>query len=347
MAQIPKHIRFFLTGRPNVPQYLQFDDLRSLVHEIILDDLNPIQVRQDIRLYLEKSLDGSSSTWDVRDSWKALPEEVDQIANLADGIFVFAATAVRYICSAVPQIHPQESVNFLLGGDPLTDIYDLYYRVVSEAIVIPEPESLRAQNYYKRIKRILRTIVLLLKPQSPQALAKFLGIDVRDLIRTLHPLSAVIRIPREGGTIKIIHLSVREFITSAIGKMRLDLLCGTENDRGELASEVLQIMETGLKFNICDLPTSYLKNRDMPNINQCIQAGIPEHLQYACQFWADHMTAINYNHKHAEATERFLLNKFLFWLEALSLLGLVGSAHYALSKFILWAPEVKKFTQSF
>jgi hypothetical protein len=85
----------------------------------------------------------------------------------------------------------------------------------------------------------------------------------------------------------------------------------------------------------------------MPNIKQSIQANIPEHLQYACQFWADHMTAIPYNHKHGEATERFLLNKFLFWLETLSLLGIVGSAYQTLSKFISWAPGVRKITGSF
>ncbi|KAJ7482722.1 hypothetical protein FB451DRAFT_1394027 [Mycena latifolia] len=36
IAQIPAHIRFFLTGRPDVPAYLKFDTLHSLVHEILL-----------------------------------------------------------------------------------------------------------------------------------------------------------------------------------------------------------------------------------------------------------------------------------------------------------------------
>ncbi|KAJ7350946.1 hypothetical protein DFH08DRAFT_119166 [Mycena albidolilacea] len=40
MDKIPMNIRFFLTGRPNVPQYLKFDKLLSLVYEIVLDDLN-------------------------------------------------------------------------------------------------------------------------------------------------------------------------------------------------------------------------------------------------------------------------------------------------------------------
>jgi hypothetical protein len=240
-------------------------------------------------------------------------------------------------------VHPQKSVNYLLRGAPLTDLRDLYYCVVNEAIVIPGPEDPRGQDDYDQVRRILRIIVLLLKPQSPQSLAKFLGMDVTDLRGMLHPLSAVIHIPREGGTIKIIHLSFREYITDAIQKKCPDLLCGTITQQEEMATEILQIMETELKFNICNLPTSYLKNVDMPNIKQSIQAAIPEHLHYACEFWADHVTTVNYDDKHASATERFLLEKFLFWLETLSLLGIVGSSNHTLSKLILWAPVVRRF----
>jgi hypothetical protein len=84
----------------------------------------------------------------------------------------------------------------------------------------------------------------------------------------------------------------------------------------------------------------------MPNIKQSIQTGIPEHLQYACQFWADHVTAIPYNHGHGQTTERFLFDKFLFWLETLSLLGIVGSANHTLSKFTSWALVVRGFAGS-
>jgi hypothetical protein len=240
-------------------------------------------------------------------------------------------------------VHPQKSVDFLLGGACLTDIHSLYYTVVEEAIKIPDQEDLCEQDYYSNVRRILRTIVLLLKPQSPQSLAKFLGMDVTDLRGMLQPLSAVIHIPREGGTIKIIHLSFREYITDAIQKRRPDLLCGTITQQEEMASEILQIMETELKFNICDLPTSYLKNVDMPNIKQSIQGAIPEHLQYACEFWADHVTAVSYDGKHALTAERFLLEKFLFWLETLSLLGIAGSSNHTLSKLISWAPVVRRF----
>ncbi|KAJ6582880.1 hypothetical protein DFH09DRAFT_1076056 [Mycena vulgaris] len=148
IAVIPPHVRFFLTGRPNIPMYLKFDSLRSLTDEIILDDIDASQVDRDIQLYVTRSLDGS--TWIARDPWKASTQDVDEITNRADGLFIFAATAVRYILSALPQTHPQRSIDYLLGGAPLTDLDDLYSRVVGEAITSPCPGDHRARDYRDR-----------------------------------------------------------------------------------------------------------------------------------------------------------------------------------------------------
>jgi hypothetical protein len=39
IAQIPAHIQLFLTGRPDVPSYLKFDKLLSLMHRVVLDEI--------------------------------------------------------------------------------------------------------------------------------------------------------------------------------------------------------------------------------------------------------------------------------------------------------------------
>ncbi|KAJ7159010.1 quinon protein alcohol dehydrogenase-like superfamily [Mycena crocata] len=294
IAQLPIHIRFFLTGRPNVPLCLKFDSLRFLAEEIILDDIDVAQVQQDIHLYVENSLDGSN--WITRDSWKAHASDVDEITTRADGLFIFAATAVRYVLAALPQDHPQ---------------------------------------------RILGTIIQLMEPLKPRSLAALLEMNVEELRRTLLPLSAVLRIPDtvDGGAIRIIHLSFREFITGNIQDVRPDLLCGTEAQQHEIMPNIFRILHGELKFNICDLPTSHVRNVDVPDINRRIQRYIPDHIQYASRFWADHLTVITPNNEIVLAAEKFLLNQFLFWLEILSLLGCVGYGQHALSKFMSWAPK--------
>ncbi|KAJ6534427.1 hypothetical protein DFH09DRAFT_1092028 [Mycena vulgaris] len=90
IARIPAHIRFFLTGRPDVPPYLKLDTLRSLMHGIVLNEIDIQIVSRDIRLYVERSLDGAN--WTTRHSWKIQNHDVEEITTRANGLFVFAAT---------------------------------------------------------------------------------------------------------------------------------------------------------------------------------------------------------------------------------------------------------------
>ncbi|KAJ7097617.1 hypothetical protein C8R44DRAFT_643164 [Mycena epipterygia] len=338
IVHIPPHIRFFLTGRPDVPSYLKFDRLLPLTHAMMLDDIDSITVKHDIHLYVERSLDGNN--WTTRDPWKAHAHDVDEIVNRAGGLFIFAATAVRYVLSGLPQEPPQRSIDYLLSGAPLTHLHDLYRRIVNEAITVPTAEDHRALGYRDRAIRALGAILHMVEPQSSHILAALLEIHVDELRRTLLPLSAVIQVPDSPGeAIRIIHISFREFMISKVQDTRDDLLCGTEDQRRLVTYDLLRVMHTELRFNICHLPTSYLRNVDMPNLNWRLETYIPGHLRYACRFWMDHLATTSYDADTARAAEKLLYEQFLFWLEALSLLGMVAYAPRALSKIIAWAPQ--------
>jgi energy-coupling factor transporter ATP-binding protein EcfA2 len=335
ISQIPTHIRFFLTGRPDVPSYLRLDKLRVLTHGIILDEIDPIMVDHDIRLYVERSLDGSK--WMTRDSWKAPNRDVDEITKRASGLFVFAATAVRYVLAGLPQVSPQSSVDYLLKGAPLTDLDDLYYRIVNEAISLPRAGDVRARDSRDRSVQVLGTILHLFEPLDFNGLAALLTMEVDSIRRMLLPLSAVVHVPNGAiGTVWIIHISFREFMISTVKDRRPDLLCGTNEQQCTVASNLLRIMQNELKFNICDLPTSHLQNIEMPGIQERLHKYIPTHLRYSCRFWAEHIASTSFNLDLDQEAGKCLLDKFLFWLEVLSLLGMVGHASRALSKFIAW-----------
>ncbi|KAJ7836672.1 hypothetical protein B0H14DRAFT_1120795 [Mycena olivaceomarginata] len=114
IKKIPVHVCFFLTGRPDVPSYLKHDTLCSLMHGIILDTYDKGIVGKDIRRYVKQSLDGNS--WTPQSSWTPQEHDVDEITRQADGLFVFAATAVRYIRAGSPKFNPQKSLGYLLKG---------------------------------------------------------------------------------------------------------------------------------------------------------------------------------------------------------------------------------------
>jgi hypothetical protein len=121
---------------------------------------------------------------------------------------------------------------------------------------------------------------------------------------------------------------------------RPEVLCGTDNQQRALLSTLIGVLDKHLKFNICDLPTSYLKNIDMPEFQWRLDNYIPLHLRYAAQFWVDHLVKIAFDACSDQQVQNLLFKKFLFWLEVLSLLGIVGYGQQALAKLIFWANEV-------
>ncbi|KAJ7613317.1 hypothetical protein DFH06DRAFT_147325 [Mycena polygramma] len=335
LVQIPMHIRFCLTGRPDIPSYLKFDRMRELTHSIILDHIDPIVTNQDINLYVEHTLDGSN--WIARQDWKPRICDVQEITSRASGLFIFASTAVRYIERAATRVPPQEAVDYLLSGASLKNLHDLYKQIIDEAIPMPVPGDNLTQSFHDSALRTLAAIFHLFEPLGCQSLATLLNITVEKLRITLQLLTAVIHVPdTDDGAIKIMHLSFREFMSSKIPETRQDVKCGTEQQQCSLVYDILRVMHKELQFNICQLPTSYLRNMDMPEIQPRMTTYISGQLRYACRYWADHLTAVPFHFDVAQKAYKFLVDKFLFWLEVLSLTGMVGYGTAALSRCAAW-----------
>ena len=105
----------------------------------------------------------------------------------------------------------------------------------------------------------------------------------------------------------------------------------------EIAWACLRIMNNGLEFNICDLPTSFALNSQIKDLSQRVEKHISPELQYACLASAQHMqrtilpSASYFDQENistssqrlqlealdiAEELKSFLQHKFLYWLEA-------------------------------
>jgi hypothetical protein len=298
-----------------------------------IEDINPETASHDIRLYITQS--SIDHDWDTcTGGWQVKDQDADEITSRANGLFIFAATAVRYVRTRSSEfdLHPQKSVDILLKGDAhLDQLHDLYLQIVKEV----------SDGRFERTRRVLGAIVDLVEPQDIKSLAGLLEIDVQELQRILIRLSAVLYVPEDAGVIKIIHLSFRDFLTGRIGEENPGLLCGTKMQQRSLVLDLFRVMQNKLKFNICDLPTSHLRNIDIDGLDERKQKYIQGHLAYSCRFWAVHLAASDYSPQVAQIAGRFVLDHFLFWLEVLSLIGAVGSAAEALSNFIKWICEVR------
>jgi hypothetical protein len=310
-----------------------------MMHRVLLDGIDKSTVSEDIHLYIRHNLNGS--TWKPKDCWKAQPQDVDIITHQADGLFIYAATAVRYIQQGSPKIPPGVSMKHLKSGLG-HDLNHLYFQIVNEAIPNPGTDA-ACQEQYKNSMEVLGTVFNLLEPLDLHALGDLLKMQRNEIENILTPLSAVIGIPEDDpGKVQLIHLSFREFMTDQVKEQRPDLLCGTQKQQQILASNLIHIMNNELRFNICDLPTSYKRNRDISDLQVRVEKYISHCLQYSCHYWVDHLIAVTFNSEAVTRAEDFLYQNFLFWLEVMSLCGWVPNSLGALSRLMMWA-KVRKW----
>jgi hypothetical protein len=95
-------------------------------------------------------------------------------------------------------------------------------------------------------------------------------------------------------------------------------------------------MKFGLRFNICGLETSHIRNKDIPGLDTRVEKAIAQHLSYACIFWADHLTVTGYDAEILDAIINFFHCQLLYWLECLSLLKRVNVASRMLHLILDW-----------
>ena len=135
--------------------------------------------------------------------------------------------------------------------------------------------------------------------------------------------------------VRPLHSSFREFLTARdrSGSFFID----TSLHHSSLALACLRVMKAGLQFNICGLETSHVRNRDIPGLATRVENTILTHLCYACRFWANHLQAAPFDPMTLKEVKDFMDNRFLYWLEVLSLTKEVNRASTALSSVIKWS----------
>ena len=74
-----------------------------------------------------------------------------------------------------------------------------------------------------------------------------------------------------------------------------------------------------LRYNICELETSLVFNKDVPDLDERIAKNIPSFLKYICCNWFNHIRDVLYSQDLCEQLKSFAQHQLLFWFEVLSL----------------------------
>jgi hypothetical protein len=96
-----------------------------------------------------------------------------------------------------------------------------------------------------------------------------------------------------------------------------------------------------LRFNICELLSSFLLDLEVGGLEDLVSKNINEPLQYSCQHWGKHLVhATNADSDLISTLRGFLDNKLLFWIEVMNLIGSRSACDSLLRDTLLWIGKV-------
>ncbi|KAF9871822.1 g-protein beta wd-40 repeats containing [Colletotrichum karsti] len=97
------NVRIFITSRPDIASQYAFHGIHGYYQEILLQDVTRNMITHDITVFLQDELSRIRSRWNTRTPLEQLDadwpgsERIEELARRAVPLFIFAATACRFI----------------------------------------------------------------------------------------------------------------------------------------------------------------------------------------------------------------------------------------------------------
>ena len=304
LPTLPSNYRFLVTTRPE-RDILSFISLPSLkVHTLNLDyraEENRLSVSTYIKYELEKLK--SSNAFVIPRDWD-WEEGVQSLANTADGWFLWASTAIKFISEK--KIGRFRHLKNLIENRNTLNLNGLYTAILKDAF-----------EWDGEVKEafvgVFSFILFGKTPLSVETINGILGTNTASDVLT-YLRSLVVFEPDY--PISIRHASFYDYLVSC---SEHPWYIDAEVQKSHIATKCLERMGELLKYNICDLQSGYVLNSDVPDLDNRVAQYIPPSLKYICCNWAHHLRDVSFSQELCSRLQSFAHNQLLFWFEVLSL----------------------------
>jgi hypothetical protein len=320
-SKLPRRFKIVVTSRDedDIKQTLQNI---SHVIEILTGANTSTQSQVDIENFLTVQFRGIAKEYKLSDHWPG-PQVIQQLAERAGGLFVWATVIIDFIRRKEP-VESLELVEARTRG--VGDMVKLYNTILEISFPNPTPREMDA------FRSILGAIILAKEPLSIELLEQLLPLETSRLQHICKGLKSVVD---SDDILRITHQSFMDFLID--GEVCPPAFCiNLENEEGRLALACLRTMKSGLRFNICNLESSYLLNTEVTDMDSRTEQNIPSHLRYASLYWTNHLSASRFDEQILKLVQDFVENQFLFWLEIMSVTRRVNVASHMLSSLVSW-----------
>lgn len=136
---------------------------------------------------------------------------------------------------------------------------------------------------------------------------------------TIKSLHAILQVSITG-YVYTYHKSFPDFMPDA--SRSLTVTCAQSSMNDIFARTCLETMITSLRFNICNLPSSFLLDDEVLNIQERIKKGIldVEALEYSSRYWMFHVRLWVSEETFGVQISACVNKKCLYWVEVMNLL---------------------------
>ncbi|KAH7322323.1 hypothetical protein B0J17DRAFT_772737 [Rhizoctonia solani] len=321
-------VKFLVSSRPEY--HIRMKISKSILKtQLVLHELDEKMVKADIETYLRAELAGISVP--------LTSAQLDTLVERAGGLFIYAATVVRYIkggdtmgrLSAVLKPPGKRQ-----GPNKETKEIDKLYEAVLRSAFDDENTE---QFEREQMELVLHTVVCAQEPLTVDALAGLLSLGSTQVVDALKPFWSVLHVFESGTAHRVstLHASFSDYMLNQDRSKQF--ACSALVHNSELAEICFKrIGQNPSQLNICSLHSSYVFDEDVPKIEDKVQEAIPLDLLYACQYWVVHLSLGGMSNEHFESLHRFLSKRLLLWMEVLNLTKRINTSVEIMQKAINW-----------
>ncbi|KAK7684527.1 hypothetical protein QCA50_012474 [Cerrena zonata] len=321
-TKLPSNFRFLITSRPEL-DIKYFLSENPKIESISLTDMT--DSIPEIRLYLSSELTHIRNVKRISSDW---PNDryINWAARMSEGLFIWASTLSKFLLESHDPAETLNSVLYSNNKEHARGLDQLYATV------------LNARNgWYMGLGEQFRAVAMIVltseKPLSDIDIDRILGCSQAKSCRSIFEDFHCLFDHSPGWPIRLLHASFGDYLTDVTrsGGQPWSL---TECDvDSHLVWCCLHVMSKQLRFNICNFETAGRSHREYPDLKERVEKHISPELRYALMAWWRHLKEIRtWREDVGSALRSFSKEKILFWLEAVSLVNDVFSAHAA-SKF--------------
>jgi len=320
-------LKIIVTSRPE-------DEIQHFFNRLPRSSYSPYNLatdqdaEADLQTFARSQFDLVAKVWCLPTHWPGQPL-FDGIISRANGLFIFIKTLVL----ALKQCEdPEETLKVALqdaAGTSLKPLYHLYSSILKSRNVSGNAD-------FRQVIGVLLTTAPY-RTLCDESIAELAGVKPNLVKKWVNDLSSLLyRDESANGGVRVRHLSISEFFVSDHCACKVNI----EDANTQLGIACLKTMMEQLRFNLCNLDDSRLANADINDLPSRIKEHVSDALQYSSLYWSNHVcfTPDNEDSRVWGKLKGFFEGLYgIFWVEVLSIMGMVPIGAPSLRRVISWA----------